>query len=84
MEYLVPELVVSDISKSLELYRDILGFDIFMSVPEGESRDYAWVWLKKDGIGLMLERKSDAISSLPHLAEEKSAGNDSLYGYSQC
>ncbi len=50
--YLTPLIEVFNMRRSLEFYRDILGFEIHMDSGGGD--DASWVWIAKDGTHLML------------------------------
>ncbi len=43
---------VFNMRRSLEFYRDILGFEVHMDSGDGD--DSSWVWITKDGMHLML------------------------------
>src|SRR4029453_6439202 len=45
---LTPNLVVSDIPRSLSFYRDVLGFSIVTTVPEAEP--FVFVWLQRGDV----------------------------------
>ena len=51
MGYLSPTLAVKDVKKSVEFYRDSLGFELGMTFPDADSPEYAD--LSKDGMVLM-------------------------------
>ena len=60
---LTPLIGVFDILKSLEFYRDILGFEIVSSSPEvetAEGRFSHWVWLRFQSAELMLNTQYDS------------------------
>jgi catechol 2,3-dioxygenase-like lactoylglutathione lyase family enzyme len=49
---MTPLIQVFDIPRSLAFYRDILGFEIVSDSGNGD--DSSWVWLRLDGVELML------------------------------
>lgn len=51
MGYLSPTLAVKDVKKSVEFYRDSLGFQVGMTFPDAANPEYAD--LSKDGMVLM-------------------------------
>lgn len=64
MKDLTPNLAVRDIKETVAFYRDILGFELMMAVPEDKSdfapvlqedKKYLFVQMKKDNIELMLQ-----------------------------
>src|SRR5688572_21470641 len=54
LEGLVPLLQVFDMPYSVRFYRDVLGFEVIEASPERSSDDSDWVWLRRDGMELML------------------------------
>ena len=57
MGYLSPTLAVKDVKKSIEFYRDSLGFQIGMTFPDAAKPEYAD--LSKDGMVLMFIPSKD-------------------------
>ena len=55
---MTPLLSVFDMPTSLKFYRDILGFEVMEDTGQGDNSE--WVFLKKDGVGLMLNTAYDA------------------------
>ena len=51
MGYLSPLLAVRDMKKTIEFYRDVLGFEMGMVIPDADNPEYAD--LSKDGMVLM-------------------------------
>ena len=51
---LVPELIVTDLARSLSFYRDLLGFAIRYERPEDR-----FVYLSRQGAAIMLEQPHD-------------------------
>lgn len=49
---MAPLLQVFDMPAAIHFYRDILGFEVVQSAPEGDEWD--WVWLRLQGVELML------------------------------
>ena len=50
--YLTPLIQVFNMRRSLEFYRNVLGFEVHMDSGGGD--DSSWVWITKDGTHLML------------------------------
>lgn len=51
-----PNLVVSDIARSLAFYRDVLGFSVVTTVPE--QPPFAFVWLQRDAVNVFLNSEA--------------------------
>jgi catechol 2,3-dioxygenase-like lactoylglutathione lyase family enzyme len=62
---LCPLLEVFDMPTSIRFYRDILGFEVHSSSPPRSPDDSDWVWLKRDGIDLMLNTRYEFDSRPP-------------------
>lgn len=58
VEGMAPLLQVFDMPTSLAFYRGILGFERIDDSGGGEDSD--WVWLRKDGVDLMLNTAYEA------------------------
>ena len=54
LEGFAPLLQVFDMPASIAFYRDVLGFEIVETSPARGPDDFDWVWLRLDGIELML------------------------------
>ena len=51
-----PNLVVSNIDRSLAFYRDVLGFSIVTTVPE--QAPFAFVWMQRDSVNVFLNSEA--------------------------
>ena len=79
---MTPLLSVFDMPTSLRFYRDILGFQVLEDTGQGDNSD--WVFLKKDGVGLMLNTAFDQNQrpTAPNPAHQ--AVHQDTYLYFQC
>jgi len=68
MKTLTPNLAVKNIKETISFYRDILGFELMMAVPEDqsgfgveidESKHYIWAMMQNGGVKLMLQEKEN-------------------------
>ena len=50
--HLTPLIQVFSMPRSLEFYRDLLGFEVVLDSGNGD--DSSWVWISKDGNHLMI------------------------------
>ncbi len=64
---MTPLLQVFDMPRSLEFYRDVLGFTIVEASPFRGKDDCDWAWLRRDGIEVMLNTayEQDSRPALP-------------------
>jgi uncharacterized glyoxalase superfamily protein PhnB len=63
---LTPNLMVEDVARTLAFYRDVLGFEVIMTLPEVEPLDFAIV--KRDGVELMFQSRSSLSDNVPALS----------------
>jgi catechol 2,3-dioxygenase-like lactoylglutathione lyase family enzyme len=54
LRQMTPLLQVFDMPRALRFYRDLLGFGIVESSPPRGADDCDWIWLRRDGIEVML------------------------------
>jgi uncharacterized glyoxalase superfamily protein PhnB len=65
-EELTPNIMVEDVRKTIEFYKEYLEFEIILTVTEqGEKLNFAIV--KKDNISIMFEAKDALIAEYPTL-----------------
>ena len=72
-----PNLIVSDIDRSLRFYRDVLGFAVVTTVPE--AAPFVFVWLQRDGISVFLNAREGVGEDLPALAARPLGGTNTLF-----
>jgi catechol 2,3-dioxygenase-like lactoylglutathione lyase family enzyme len=53
-----PNLVVSDLDRSLAFYRDLLGFGLVTTVPE--QAPFVFAWLQRDTVNVFLNSEASA------------------------
>jgi lactoylglutathione lyase len=74
---LTPNLVVSDIARSLTFYRDVLGFSIVTTVPEAEP--FVFVWLQRGDVQVFLNAQQAAAAEYPELAANIASGSWTMF-----
>lgn len=58
-----PNLVVSDLNRSLAFYRDVLGFTVVTTVPEQATADgepLVFAWMQRDTVSVFLNSEGAA------------------------
>jgi uncharacterized glyoxalase superfamily protein PhnB len=70
-------MMVEDVNQTVDFYRDLLGFEVVMSVPE--SGKLNWAMVKQGSVELMLEAIPAMVDDFPHLAGQKPAATISFY-----
>ena len=72
-----PNLVVSNVERSLAFYRDVLGFSVSATVPEG-SGPYVFAWMQRDGVAVFLN-SHDSVEEHASLAARPIGGTATLF-----
>ena len=72
-----PNLIVSDIDRSLRFYRDVLGFSVVTTVPD--AAPFVFVWLQRDHIQVFLNAREGVGEDLPALAARAIGGTNTLF-----
>ena len=84
---LTPNIMVKDVNKTIEYYKQNLGFEFIMGVDENkevkmgniDNSILTWVMLKKDDIEIMFQRDDSLIEELPNFKGLKMGGTFTLY-----
>ncbi len=72
-----PNLIVSDIDRSLRFYRDVLGFSVVTTVPD--AAPFVFVWLQRGTISVFLNARQGVSDDLPALAGRPIGGTNTLF-----
>ena len=72
-----PNLIVSDIDRSLAFYRDVLGFSVVTTVPD--AAPFVFVWLQRDTVKVFLNTAESVKDGLPGLAARPIGGTNTLF-----
>ena len=72
-----PNLIVTDIDRSLAFYRDVLGFSVTATVPD--AAPFVFVWMQRDGISVFLNAREGVSADLPALAARPLGGTNTLF-----
>ncbi len=85
---LTPNFSVRDVKETVEFYRDILGFNLEMSVPVGtskieneisNSREYAYAMMSRDEVYVMFLKDSNFEEDIPVLQGLPQGASVSFY-----
>jgi lactoylglutathione lyase len=74
---LTPNLMVEDVNRTVEFYRDLLGFELAGYVPE--TGQFDWAAMKRDGVELMFQARSSLGADIPELADMPVGGSLTFY-----
>jgi catechol 2,3-dioxygenase-like lactoylglutathione lyase family enzyme len=72
-----PNLLVRDVKKSTEFYRDVLGFTMGETVPDKEP--FVFVWLKRDEVSVFLNEVTVAAHDYPDAAKRTPGGTAAMF-----
>jgi lactoylglutathione lyase len=68
LESLTPNVIVSDVNKTVDYYSRFLGFTLIASVPEAGV--YNWAMVTRDGVNLMFQSFQSLHEDMPSLKIE--------------
>lgn len=71
-----PNLVVTDIDRSMAFYRDVLGFAVFATVPE--QTPFAFAWMQRDGVNVFLN-SAEAVRAEHERLADRIGGAATMY-----
>jgi uncharacterized glyoxalase superfamily protein PhnB len=71
-----PNLIVSDVERSLAFYRDVLGFSVAATVPD--SGPFAFAWMQRDDVSVFLNSRP-SIEEHADLASRAIGGTATLF-----
>jgi catechol 2,3-dioxygenase-like lactoylglutathione lyase family enzyme len=74
---ITPNLLVRDVRKSTEFYRDVLGFTMGQTVPDQEP--FVFVWMKRDDVSVFLNDITAAAHDYPAAATLPPGGTAALF-----
>ncbi len=78
LKKLTPNLIVEDVEKSIEFYRDILGcFELITTDPKQGKID--WALMRCEDVEIMFQSRKSIEAKIPDLGTVQYAGNVILY-----
>lgn len=77
LKSLTPNLIVSDVARSIEFYRDVLGFTLGPTVPE--AAPYVFAILESGPVKIFLNAPEPAIAEYPAFADRPIGGTLTLF-----
>jgi lactoylglutathione lyase len=72
-----PNLLVRDVGKSTEFYRDVLGFTMGETVPD--QAPFVFVWMKRDEVSVFLNDITTAAADYPGAANLPQGGTAAMF-----
>ncbi|MCL2383561.1 MAG: VOC family protein [Oscillospiraceae bacterium] len=73
LKEIVPELIVKDVSKSIQFYKEIFGFNVKMTVPD--SQPYSWCQMSLNNFNIMMQEHSSICEEINDFPEILSSSN---------
>ncbi|HAL56070.1 MAG TPA: bleomycin resistance family protein [Bacteroidetes bacterium] len=77
MKKLTPNIMVNDVNATVPFYKDVLGFEMVMSVPETGLFD--WALLRAGSVEIMLQSTSSLTRDLPEFNGKPAGGTLIFY-----
>lgn len=74
---LTPNLMVPDVGRTVDFYRDVLEFEVAATMPE--RRPYEWAMLGRDDVVLTVQSRESLGGEIPALRERPIGGSLALY-----
>ena len=71
-----PNLVVSNVERSLAFYRDVLGFSVTATVPD--AGPFVFAWMQRDGVSVFLNSR-ESVAEHADLASRPLGGTATLF-----
>ncbi len=81
LKKLTPNLMVEDVNRTVEFYRDVLGFEVQVTVPDGgpAAGPLDWAMLTRGGVTLMFQSRASLAGEIPALADTPIGGAVTFY-----
>lgn len=77
LKQLTPNLMVEDVNETVDFYKNILGFELVISVPQ--EGIFNWAMVKNGEVSLMFQEKDNIIAEYPVLMGKPLGGGLTLY-----
>jgi len=77
MKKLTPNLMVTDVNKTVDFYKDVLDFEVVMTAPA--SGVFKWALMKNGTVEFMFQSQESMVDELSVLKHQKIGGTFTLY-----
>ena len=77
MQSMTPNLMVHDVNKTIDFYRDVLGFEFVASVPD--SGQFDWAMMKHGPVEIMFQSVASLAKDLPAFVKMGPGGAFTLF-----
>ena len=72
MNKLTPNMMVEDVNQTVDFYRDVLGFNLVMTVPD--SGRFDWALVQHDEVEVMFQARASLTDEVPVLKDKPLGG----------
>ena len=63
VEKLTPNMMVENVAETVAFYRDLLGFNLVMTVPE--NTPFVWALMQRDEVEVMFQERASLTEEIP-------------------
>ncbi|HYU73050.1 MAG TPA: VOC family protein [Ktedonobacteraceae bacterium] len=77
LKKLTPNIMVEDVNRTIQFYKETLGFELLTSVPEKGQFD--WAMMKRDGVEIMFQARASLGEEIPALQQKEIGGALTFY-----
>ena len=77
LKKLTPNLMVENVNETVDFYRDVLGFELAMSIPE--EGELNWAMMSCGGVELMFQSRASVAEEFPPFGELEIGGSLGFY-----
>ncbi len=77
LQKLTPNMMVENVNETVNFYRDVLGFNLVMNVPDSGSFD--WALMKRGEVEMMFQARASLTEDLPLFKELPLGGALTFY-----
>ena len=74
---LTPNLMVEDVNKTVDFYKNMLGFDVLATVPE--TGQFNWAMLKQGDVEMQFQTRASLSEEIPAFKDRAIGGALTLY-----
>lgn len=77
LKKLTPNIMVEDVNRTIQFYKEVLGFELITTVPE--EGQFGWAMMKRGGVELMFQSRASLTEELPAFADRAIGGSLTFY-----
>jgi uncharacterized glyoxalase superfamily protein PhnB len=77
LKKLTPNIMVEDVNRTIEFYKEFLSFELLVTVPE--EGQFAWAMMKRDTVEIMFQSRTSLGEEIPALQQKEIGGSLTFY-----